>query len=92
MSGLKPDSRLPATTATTPVSASASDGVGDGRQRLSGEHLAAVEERVRIVFSVPLWSSEAMMSPATSAVISGNSQIEPNSSSTSGTARPDSRT
>ena len=45
-------------------------------------------ERVRIVFSVPLWSSEATMSPATSAVISGNIQIEPNSRSTSGIARP----
>ena len=45
-------------------------------------------ERVRIIFSVALWSSEATMSPATSAVISGNSQIEPNSSSTSGTASP----
>ena len=45
-------------------------------------------ERVRIVFSVPLRSSEATMSPATSAVISGNIQTEPNSSSTSGTASP----
>ena len=47
---------------------------------------------MRIVFSVPLCDSDAMMSPATSAVISGNSQIDANSSSTSGMARPDSRT
>jgi len=45
-------------------------------------------ERVRIVFRVPLWSSEATMSPATSAVIRGNIQIEPNRRSTSGTASP----
>ena len=45
-------------------------------------------ERVRIVFSVPLWSSAATMSPATSAVMSGNIQIEPKSSSTSGIASP----
>jgi hypothetical protein len=45
-------------------------------------------ERVKIVFSVPLWSSEAKMSPATSAAISGNIQIAPNSRITSGTASP----
>jgi hypothetical protein len=45
-------------------------------------------DRVRIVLSVPLPSSDATMSPATSAVISGNIQIEPNSSSTNGIARP----
>ena len=49
-------------------------------------------ERVRMVFSVPLCDSDAMMSPATSAVISGNSQIDANSSSTSGIASPDWRT
>ena len=47
---------------------------------------------MKIVFIVPLWCSEAMMSPATSAAISGKSQIDANSSSTSGIARPDSRT
>jgi len=47
-----------------------------------------LRDRVRIVFSVPLWSSEAKMSPATSAVIRGYIQIEPNSSSTSGIDRP----
>ena len=43
---------------------------------------------MKIVFSVPLWSSEAKMSPATSAVINGNSHTAPNSISTSGTASP----
>ncbi len=38
--------------------------------------------------SVPLWSSEAKMSPATSAVMSGNSHTAPNSSMTSGTTSP----
>ena len=49
-------------------------------------------ERVRIVLSVPLPSSLATTSPATSATISGNSQIEPKISSTGGIARPVSRT
>ena len=49
-------------------------------------------ERVRIVFSVPLWSSVATMSPATSAVISGSSQNAPKARQTSGTAKPVSRT
>ena len=42
--------------------------------------------------SVPPESSAATMSPATSAVISGNSQIEPNVRRTSGAASPESRT
>ena len=37
---------------------------------------------------MPLWSSLATMSPATSAVISGKNQIEPKRSITSGIARP----
>ena len=45
-----------------------------------------------MVFSVPLRSSAATMSPATSETMSGNSQIEPNRSSTSGMASPVSRT
>jgi hypothetical protein len=45
-----------------------------------------------MVFIVPLENSEAMMSPATRAVISGKSQIEPKRSRTRGIARPDSRT
>ena len=49
-------------------------------------------ERVRIVFSVPFWSSVATMSPATSAVISGSSQNAPKARQTSGTAKPVSRT
>jgi hypothetical protein len=49
-------------------------------------------DRVRIVFSVPLWSSAATMSPETSDVISGKSQIEPKTSRTSGIASPESRT
>ena len=49
-------------------------------------------ERVRIVFSVPFWSSVATMSPATSAVISGISQNAPKERHTSGTASPVSRT
>ena len=49
-------------------------------------------ERVRIVFSVPLESSVATMSPATSAVTSGKNQKAPKNSPTSGIARPDSRT
>ena len=48
-------------------------------------------ERVRIVFSVPLWLSDATMSPATSAVISGNAQIDMKKSTTNGVARPVSR-
>ena len=48
--------------------------------------------RVRIVLSVPLPSSAATMSPATSEAISGKSQIEPNVSRTSGAASPESRT
>ncbi len=49
-------------------------------------------ERVRIVFSVPLPSSVATMSPATSAVTSGKNQNAPKNSPTSGIASPDSRT
>ena len=45
-------------------------------------------ERVKIVLSVPWWSSVATMSPATSAAISGNRNAEPKSSSTSGVASP----
>ncbi len=45
-------------------------------------------ERVRIVFSVPWLSSDDTMSPATSDVMSGNSQTELNSRPTSGTASP----
>ena len=48
-------------------------------------------ERVRIVFSVPLWLSEATMSPATSAVISGRPQIDMKKRTTNGTASPVSR-
>ena len=47
---------------------------------------------MRIVFSVPLWSSEAKMSPATSEVTSGNSHTEPKMSTTRGMAKPDWRT
>ncbi len=46
-------------------------------------------ERVRIVLSVPLWSSDATMSPATSAVISGSRKADAKVNSTSGIARPD---
>jgi hypothetical protein len=49
-------------------------------------------ERVRIVFSVPLPSSAATMSPATREVTSGKNQIEPKKRPTSGIARPESRT
>ena len=49
-------------------------------------------ERVRIVFSVPLPSSVATMSPATSAVISGKNQNAAKNSPTSGIASPVSRT
>ena len=45
-------------------------------------------ERVRIVFNVPLWLSEATMSPATSAVISGNAQIDMKNRTTNGVASP----
>ena len=48
-------------------------------------------ERVRIVFSVPLWLSAATMSPATSAVISGNAQIDMKNRTTKGVASPVSR-
>ena len=41
---------------------------------------------------MPLWSSVATMSPATSAVISGSSQNAPKARQTSGTAKPVSRT
>ena len=54
--------------------------------------LMELAERVRIVFSVPWLSSDATMSPATSAVMSGNSQTELNSRPTSGIASPVSRT
>ena len=47
-------------------------------------------DRVRIVFSVRLWSSEATMSPATRAVTSGNRNRAEKSSVSSGTANPDS--
>ena len=48
-------------------------------------------ERVRIVFSVPFWLSEATTSPATSDVISGNAQNDMKKSATNGTASPVSR-
>ena len=42
-----------------------------------------------MVFNVPFWSSEATMSPATSAVISGNKKAEAKVNRTSGIASPD---
>jgi hypothetical protein len=50
-----------------------------------------LRERVRIVFSVPFWLSDATMSPATSAVMSGKPQIDMKKRTTNGVARPVSR-
>ena len=47
-----------------------------------------LRERVRIVFSVPFWLSDATMSPATSAVMSGKPQIDMKNRTTNGVARP----
>ena len=46
-------------------------------------------ERVRIVFRVPLPSSLATMSPATSEATSGSMKADRNSSIRTGVARPD---
>ena len=87
-SGLKPDTREPATTATVPVRTIAAIAYVAVASTFAAKTCPRSTERVRIVFSVPLWSSAATMSPATSAVMSGNIQIEPNSSRTNGIARP----
>ena len=50
-----------------------------------------LSDLVRIVFSVPLLLSEATMSPATSAVISGRPQIDMKKRTTNGVASPVSR-
>ena len=79
---------MPATDGDGPGQRDRRDRVGRRASALPTKTCPRSTERVRIVFSVPLWSSAATMSPATSAVISGNIQIEPNSSSTSGIASP----
>ena len=85
MSGLKPDSSVPATSADGAHQRDRGERVGErSPSALPANTSPRSSERVRIVFSVPLWLSAATMSPATSAVISGNRQIEPNSSRTSG--------
>ncbi len=87
-SELKPDWMLPATTAIVPHRKIAATAYVLAARALPTNTCQRSRDRVRIVFRVPLWSSEAKMSPATSAVISGNIQTAPNSRITSGTASP----
>ena len=79
---------MPAISATAPVSAMAIAAYVAVASAFPAKTCWRSTERVRIIFRVALRSSEATMSPATKAVIRGKSQIDPNSNSTSGTARP----
>src|SRR5207237_1717340 len=87
-SELNPDWMLPAITATVPSRMIAITAYVAAVSILPAKICQRSSERVRTVLRVPLWSSEATMSPATSAVINGNIQTAPNSRITSGTARP----
>src|SRR3954451_22326320 len=89
ISGCQPELVPPATIATLAMVSSASTVYVTATSALPMKIWPRSTERVRTVLSVPFWSSDATMSPATSAVMSGNNQYDPNVSSTSGTASPD---
>ncbi len=92
VTGSKPHARPPRMSPDPTNRMSASAAYVNAASVLPANTCQRSTERVRMVFSVPFWSSVATMSPATSDVTSGISQIEPNARHTSGMARPVSRT
>jgi hypothetical protein len=91
VSGWKPQATLPATSPTTPIVKTSAIVYVHVASTFPANTSPRSRERVRIVFRVPLWLSEATMSPATSAVTSGRPQIDMKKRTTNGTASPVSR-
>jgi hypothetical protein len=91
VSGWKPQAMLPAIAPTNPIANTMITVYVATASTFPVKTCDRSRERVRIVFSVPFVCSDATMSPATSAVISGNPQIDMKKSTTNGTANPVSR-
>src|SRR3954447_10492960 len=88
ISGSLPTVTTPATVALTATVTTATVVIVNAAATLPQNTAVRSTDRVRIVFSVPPWSSEENTSPAISAAMSGNSHCDAYTRIASGVAYP----